>query len=73
MRRVIVDIYDGNETTPILSHIAHGATTAEALDILATHRQFDAFLDAGLSRRLEPGVYAGTFKGIPLRTLVREE
>ncbi len=73
MRRVVVDIYEDGEATPILSHVAHGKTMKEALGILATHRKYDAFLDAGLSRQVEPGVYAGTFKGIQLRTLVREE
>lgn len=73
MRRVTVDIFEGDDPTPILSHVAHGRTTAEALDIIATHREYDAFLDAGLAQLVAPGIYTGTFKGIPLRTLVREE
>lgn len=73
MRRVTVDIYEGDDRKPVLSHVAHGRTTAEALDIIATHRTYDAFLDAALAEMIAPGHYAGTFQGIPLRTLVREE
>ncbi len=71
--RVTVDIYEGEDQEPILSHTAHGRTRSEALAILTTHSQYDAFLRAGLAHLIEPGVYEGTFQGIPLRTVVREE
>lgn len=72
-RRVTVDIYERGDLEPILSHTARGATLAEALDIITTHAEYDAFLHAALAHQVEPGRYTGTFRGIPLRTLVREE
>ena len=73
MHRVSVDIYEGEEREPILTHTAYGTTRAEALNLIVTHSQYDAFLRAALSQEIAPGLYAGTFKGIPLRALVREE
>lgn len=73
MPRVTVDIYEGTETTPVLSHTAYGQTKREARDVITAHSQYDAFLRAGLAEQIAPGLYTGTFRGIPLRTIVREE
>lgn len=71
--QVTVDIYEGDDRTPVLSHTAHGKTEAEALSIIETHAKYDAFLHAALGRPIEPGVYEGRFRGIPLRAVVSKE
>ena len=57
------DIYEGQDTSPVLSHLFYGNTQQEALDVLHAHAKYDEFLRAALTTL--------DFKGIPLRTTYR--
>jgi hypothetical protein len=54
------DIYEGADTSPVLTHLFYGQTQQEALDVLKAHAAYDEFLKAALTTK--------NFKGIPLRT-----
>jgi hypothetical protein len=73
MVTVNVDIYEGTDRVPVLTHTAYGADAAEALAVIETHAKYDAFLGAALRHWDAEGRYRGTFKGIPLRAVVRTE
>lgn len=59
-RRVIVNIFEGTDPDPVLSHVAYGGTYEEAERIIRVHAKYDSFLRAALEGR--------DFKGIALRT-----
>lgn len=56
---MIVNIFEGEDPAPVLSHIAYGETFAEAEQIIRVHAKYDSFLRAALEGR--------AFRGIPLR------
>ena len=73
MVTVTVDIFEGTDRTPVLSHTAYGTDQAEALAVIQTHAKYDTFLAAALGHLERAGLYTGTFKGIPLRAVVQTE
>jgi hypothetical protein len=54
------DIYEGQDPSPVLTHLFYGATQHDALAVLNAHATYDEFLKAALTTL--------NFKGIPLRT-----
>lgn len=54
------DIFEGNDPSPVVTHLFYGNTKEEALGILNAHAKYDEFLRASLTTL--------NFHGILLRT-----
>jgi hypothetical protein len=53
-------IYEGQDPSPVLTHLFYGATQQDALDTLHAHATYDEFLRSALT--------TFNFKGIPLHS-----
>ena len=54
------DIYEGQDLSPVLTHLFYGQTQQDAIGVLNAHAAYDEFLRAALTTM--------SFKGIALRT-----
>lgn len=54
--KLIIDTYEGNDTTPVLSHVFHGKTAADIQQIIAAHMQTDSFFKASMTTRSFQGM-----------------
>lgn len=61
-RQLVASIFEGDDPEPVLTHVAYGATYAEAEQVLRVHAKYDSFLRAALEGR--------AFRGIPLRLTI---
>jgi hypothetical protein len=58
MLRLQIDTYEGDDETPVISHVFYGATKAEAEAVVKAHMGTDSFFRAAMT--------SGNFKGIRL-------
>lgn len=57
--RLQIDIYENEDTEPILSHVFYGATQDRINAVITAHMRYDAFFKAALTTK--------QFNGMTLR------
>lgn len=68
---LIHDIFQGENTNALVSHVFYGEDQAEAEAVCAAHVELDEFLRAALEHEAGDGTTWGTFNGVKIRGVAR--